>query len=128
MLKARQGSPDDIQNKKADALTKDFLMCAQRLGLSPHDAAQLLGVPAGAFAAMKAGKRTLDGLSGEAESADALVRITKRLHKLLGDNETAWRSWIRRECADLDGKPVDIMLQRQGALKIARYLDGKGEL
>lgn len=121
-------TPDGVENAKAEALTKDFLMCAQRLGMSPGDAATVLGVPPGAFAAMKAGKRAVDGVSGEAEAADALVRVTKRLHKLLGDSDTAWRAWLRRDNPDLDAKPLDVMKQQRGAAKIAAYLESKGEL
>jgi hypothetical protein len=110
MQKTGPRTPDGVENAKAEALTKDFVMCAQRLGMSPQDAALTLGV------------------SGEAESADALVRVTKRLHKLLGDSETAWRAWLRRNNDDFDAKPLDVIKQQRGAVKVASYLEGKGEL
>lgn len=128
MQKNRPRTPDDVENAKAEALTKDFVLCVQRLGISPQDAAMILGVPAGAFAAMKAGKRAVDGVSGEAEAADALVRVTKRLHKLLGESESAWRSWLRRDNSELEAKPLDLMKQRRGVIKVAGFLEGKGEL
>src|SRR5690606_32782321 len=118
MQRARPGNPDDIRDQKALALTNGALECARALGLSPADTATLLGVNSGALQAMKAGKRQLDGTSGEAERADALVRVVLRLRKLLGDSETNWRSWIRRESAELQAKPIDVMLRRDGAAAV----------
>lgn len=128
MQKARPGNPVDVEERRAAALTSAALECAQKLGLSPADTATLLGVPQGAFTAMKKGERTVDGFSGEAERADALVRVTKRLRALLGDAETNWRSWIRRENDDLDSKPLDVMKQRDGVQKVAALLERKTTL
>ncbi len=128
MQKARPGNPVDIEERRAAALTTAALECAQKLGLSPGDTAMLLGVPQGAFAAMKKGERSVDGVSGEAERADALVRATKRLRALLGDAETTWRSWIRRENDKLGAKPLDLMKQRDGILKVATFLERESAL
>jgi len=110
------------------ALTKAALESARRLGLSPADTASILGVPQGALQAMKKGERAVDGLSGEAVRADALVRLVKRLQVLLGEADTTWRAWIRRESAGLGVKPLDMMLQRDGAAKVATYLERQHEL
>ena len=128
MQKGRPGNPVDIEDQRAAALTVAAIDCSQKLGLSPADTATLLGVPQGAFASMKKGERAVDGVSGEAERADALVRSTKRLRILLGDAETTWRSWIRRENDELGAKPLDIMKQRDGILKIATFLERKNAL
>ena len=124
----RHETPDDIEQKKALALTKAGLDCANWLGLSPAEICAVLGIQQGALQAMKKGERSVDGRSGEAERADGLVRIVKRLRKLLGDAETNARSWLRRENAKLEDKPVAIMMQRDGVLKVATFLEQQGEL
>ena len=120
--------PDIAVNEKAAALTKEALEAARRLGLTPTETAALFGVPQGAFNAMKKGDRAVDGLNGEAERADALVRVVKRLGTLLGDSETAWRSWLRRDVAPLGDKPLDLFAQRDGVLKVAQYLASASKL
>jgi uncharacterized protein (DUF2384 family) len=114
--------------EKAAALTKEAIEAARRLGLTPTETANVLVVPQGAFAAMKKGERAVDGLNGEAERADALVRIVKRLGVLLGDSETAWRSWLRRDNDPLDDRPIDVFTQRDGVLKVANYLASASKL
>lgn len=128
MQRARPGNPVDVEDRKALELTKSALEGAKRLGLSPIDTAAILGVQQGALQAMKKGQRAVDGTSGEAERADALVRVVKRLQAMLGDTETSWRSWIRRENAALGAKPLDLMLQRDGSMKLATYLEAQREL
>lgn len=120
-----QGSGDD---SKAAILTKIALECAKALGISPADTATILSVSQGALAAMKEGKRELDLSAGEGECAEGLIRITKLLRTHLGDADTNWRSWIRRENAEMDGKPLDLMLQRYGVLKVAKALEGRNNL
>lgn len=124
MQKAR----GDAEQGKAEVLTKAALEAARRLGLSPTDLANVLGVPQGALAAMRGGTRVVDGVSGEAECADALVRIVKRLSTLLGEADTNWRAWIRRENEALDEKPLVVMTQRRGVLKVASFLEARGSL
>jgi hypothetical protein len=128
MQKARPGNPVDVEDQKAAALTKAALDCMRRLGLSPTESAAVIGVQPGALAAMRKGERAVDGLNGEAECADALVRLVKRLQSALGDEETKWRSWLRRENAVLDAKPVDVLVQRHGAVKMVQVLDRPGVL
>lgn len=128
MQRARPGHPGDVEEQRATALTKAALDGARHLGLSPRDTGAILGVPQGVFNAMKKGERAVDGYSGEAERADALVRIVKRLNALLGDSETHWRSWLRRENDELGAPPLEILLQRDGGLKVAKYLEGKKSL
>jgi hypothetical protein len=125
MQKAR---PDAEADRRAAALTTAALDCALKLGLSPADTAALLGVPQGAFAAMKKGERAVDGMNGEAERADALVRAAKKLRALLGEAETNWRAWLRRESPELGAKPIDLMRQRDGILQIAAFLQARSTL
>ena len=118
----------DIPEQKAKALTKSALACARSLGLSPHETAATLGVPQTALQAFRAATRSVDGTSSEAACADALVRIGNQLKDLLGDTETSWRSWIRRHNDEIGGKPIEVMIQRCGCLKIAEFLEGKASL
>ena len=120
--------PAQNEDQRAAALTKAALECARRLGLTPVEAATALGVPAGAFAAMKKGQRAVDGMNGEAECADAIVRIVKRLTVLLGEEETKWRSWLRAECGPLGARPCEMMTRRLGSLKVATYLERASSL
>jgi hypothetical protein len=111
------------EDAKAAALTKAALDAARRLGLTPAETAAAIGIPQGALNAFKKGDRAVDGYNGEAECADALVRTVRRLGALLGEADTSWRSWLRRENEDLGSKPVEILQQRQGILKIAQHLE-----
>ncbi len=113
----------DTELGKAAELTQRALESAGKLGLSPADAALVLGVPSGVYQAMKKGTRTVDGYNGEAERADALVRITSRLSALLGAEETHWRSWIRRSLPQWGQAPLVRMLQRDGVQHVAAFLE-----
>ena len=73
--KARPGSPSDLEDKRARALTDAALSAAKRLGLGSTDLASILGVAEGAVAAMRKGERAVDGVNGEAERADALAGL-----------------------------------------------------
>ena len=119
----RPGNPDDVHEQRAKALAQAALNAARSLGLSPGDTATALGLPQNALKSLQQGTRLLDGTSGEAERADALVRIAKRLKALLGDQETQWRSWIRQPCDALGDKPLALMLQRNGAEKVVRFVE-----
>ena len=128
MKSGRQGGTMQTEDQKALVLTKSALECARRLGLTPAQTATALGVSAGAFAAMKKGERAVDGMNGEAASADAIERIVKRLSVLLGSEETKWRSWLRQECSSLEGRPLEVMTRRSGSLKVAAFLEKAGSL
>lgn len=123
MQRTRPPTQVEVETQKAAALTLSAIEAARRLGLSPGDTAAILGVAAGAFQSMKKGERSVDSSNGEAERADALVRIVKKLQKQLGDADTAWRAWIRREQSQLAAKPLDVMLQRDGVLRVAQALE-----
>jgi hypothetical protein len=128
MKHTRPLNPVQAEDQKAALLTKAALDCARKLALGPHETAAAIGVPAGALTAMKKGERAVDGVNGEAECADALVRVVKRLNALLGADESRWRAWMRREVDALDGKPLDLVVQRHGVLKVAAYLDAARDL
>lgn len=123
MQRTRPLNSVEIEDQRAMALTKAALESARQLGLTPEQTAAALGVPVGAFKAMKDGKRAVDGYSGEAESADGLVRIVRRLKVLCGDTETTWRSWLRRDNATLGEKPIALLAMRQGSVKVATFLE-----
>jgi hypothetical protein len=125
---ARPDHPGAVQDKRARELTEAALTAARLLGLSPSEIASTLGVPQGALKEMQKFTRLVDGRSGEAERADALVRVARRLKALLGDQETLWRSWLRQPCADLDDKPLAVMTRKDGVLKVAQHLERAREL
>ena len=118
----------DEENQRAVALTKAAIECTRRLGMSPAESASALGVHAGVLAAMRKGQRVVDGYNGEAETADALVRVIKRLSALLGGEETKWRSWLRREDPSLGARPLDVILRRHGAETVASYLEHAAQI
>lgn len=128
MHKTRSGKAGVDENDRAAALTKAAMEAARQLGLSPAETAATLGVPQGALEAMRKGSRAVDGMNGEADRADALVRMTKRLHALLGEADTVCRSWLRRDNESLDGRPVELIQQRDGVLKVASYLERERSL
>jgi hypothetical protein len=112
----------DIQEQRAKALTEAALKAAKHLGLGTTEVARILGVAEGAVLAMRKGQRTLDGITAEAERGEALVKITLRLQALLGPEETKHRAWIRHANPSFDGKPLDIMLQRDGCQRVLEHL------
>lgn len=120
--------PADAMDQRAKALAQAALTAARQLGLSATETATVLGVPQSTLKALQQGTRLLDGTSGEAERADALVRLARRLKALLGDQETAWRSWLRHPCEALGDKPLTVLLQRYGAEKVARYVERSASL
>jgi hypothetical protein len=113
----------EMENKKATELSKAALESLKQLGLSPAESALVLGITPTQFTSLKKGERTVDGYSGEAERADMVVRVVKRLSTLLDGGESAWRSWIRRQNPDWSSAPLDLMRQREGLAKVTTFLE-----
>lgn len=113
----------EMENKKATELSKATLDSLQKLGLSPAESATVLGITPSLFTSLKKGERTVDGYSGEAERADMLVRVVRRLSTLLEGGETAWRSWLRRQNPDWSSSPLELMRQREGLTKVTIFLE-----
>ena len=122
MRPGRPPNPVEREQQRALTLTSSALEAARRLGLSPADTAAVLGVQQGTLQGMKKGERVVDGTTGEAEAADALVKVLSLLKALLGDDESKWRAWLRRPFPQLNGRPLDVMTTRHGIVKVATAL------
>ena len=118
----------DMEQKKANELSKAVIECLRQIGLSPAEAALVLGITPNLFSSLKKGERTVDGYTGEAERADLLVRAVKRLTVLLDGGETSWRSWLRRQNPDWSSSPLELMRQRDGLTRVVNYLERANSL
>lgn len=113
----------EVEMAKARALFVAAVQSAKELGLGSAELAHILGIPEGAMRNLGEGTRFLSGTSGEAEQADALVRIVVDLKALLGDEQAKLRSWIRTMHDRLGAKPIELMQRKGGVLTVRDFLE-----
>jgi plasmid maintenance system antidote protein VapI len=103
-------------------LTKAVTRAADRLGLSRAQLARILGVSAPTVTRLYAGRYLLAEHRKEWELALLLVRTFRSLDSIVGD-EAGARQWLRSENKALNAKPIDLLPDTEGLVRVAQYLD-----
>jgi len=68
------------------------------------------------------GEYKLDERPKEWEFALLFVRAFRSLDSIVGDEHTA-RKWLNRENRGLNARPIDLMRQTEGLVRVVQYLD-----
>jgi uncharacterized protein (DUF2384 family) len=123
MQNGRRGSVGDPMAERAKALTEAAIKAGRNLGLKPTETAAVLGVPAGLFTQMEKGGRTVELETGEGERAEALVKVFIKLSHAFGHVEAKYRAWLRTDNPGLGDRPIVVMQQKYGVLKVATFLE-----
>lgn len=106
----------------APVLTKAVVRAAQRLGLSQVTVSQVLGLSASTVNRMVAGTYELQANRKEWELALLFVRVFRSLDSIVGNERTA-KAWLDSQNAALGGRPLDLITQTEGLVRVVHYLD-----
>ncbi len=103
-------------------LTKAVTRAATQLGLSRALLARILGVSPATVTRLYSGAYQLDEQRKEWEFALLFVRAFRSLDSIVGDEQTA-RQWLNSENRALNARPVDLLRQAEGLVRVVHYLD-----
>ncbi len=103
-------------------LSKAVTRAAERLGISRALLAKVLGVSPASVTRLYSGEYKLDERRKEWEFALLFVRVFRSLDSIVGDEATA-RKWMNSENRGLNGKPIDLICETQGLIRVTNYLD-----
>lgn len=110
------------QPDPSTVLTKAVARAAERLGISRSALARILGVSAPTVTRLYGGTYKLDQRRKEWELALLFVRVFRSLDSIVG-NEQAARRWLESDNRALSGRPVDLIRQTEGLVRVVHYLD-----
>ncbi len=109
-------------SQKASVLTKAVARAAEQLGLSRSLLARVLGLSPATVTRLYAGDYQLEASRKEWEFALLLVRLFRALDAIVADESSA-RAWLASENRGLGGRPVDLISQTEGLVRVVHYLD-----
>ena len=110
------------QPDAAAVLGKAVARAAERLGLSRALLAQVLGLSPASVSRLCAGTYQLDPKRKEWDFALLLVRLFRALDSIVGDEGSA-RKWLASDNLALNGRPVDLIRNTEGLVRVVHYLD-----
>lgn len=106
----------------ATVLGKAVTRAAERLALSRALLAQILGLSPASISRLYAGTYQLDPKRKEWDFALLLVRLFRSLDSIVG-TEGAARQWLTSDNLALNGRPVELIRQTEGLVRVVHYLD-----
>ena len=108
--------------QKSIVLTKAVARAAGNLGLPRNVLARVLGVSPATVTRIYAGDYQLDPGRKEWEFGLLLVRMFRALDALVADAPGA-RVWLSSENRALQARPIDLIAQTEGLVRVVHYLD-----
>jgi len=106
----------------AAVLCKAVKNAAERLNVSQAALGKIIGLSPATISRMYGGQFQLEEHSKQWDLALLFVRVFRSLDSIVGDEESA-RKWINGENLGLNGKPVDLIQQTEGLVRVVHYLD-----
>ena len=106
----------------AQVLSKAVVRASERLGIKANVLARILGVSPSTVSRLSKGAYTLDSKGKEWEFALLLVRIYRSLDSIVGNDDTA-RKWLNSQNRAFGVKPLDLITQTEGIVRVSTYLD-----
>ncbi len=103
-------------------LSKAVTRAADRLDLSHSLLAKVLGVSPSTITRLYAGGYQLDQSRKEWEFALLFVRVFRSLDSIVGEDGTA-RQWLQSQNRALNGRPIDLIANTEGMVRVVQYLD-----
>jgi hypothetical protein len=108
--------------EKRQVLTRALVRAARALELSQAKVAAALGVSTPTVSRMFADKYLLDPQRKEWELAALLVRLFRSLDSIVASDDKA-RAWLNSENRALGARPVELVSQAEGLVRVLQYLD-----
>ncbi len=110
-------------NAQAPAvLSKAVGRAAQRLGITRALLSKVLGVSAATITRLYAGDYQLEPNRKEWELALLFVRAFRSLDSIVGEDLAA-RAWLGSENHGLNARPIELISQTEGLVRVVQYLD-----
>lgn len=103
-------------------LSKAVKSAAERLNVSQAALAKIIGLSPATVSRMYGGQYQLEEGSKQWDLALLFVRIFRSLDSIVGNDESA-RKWINGENLGLNGRPIDLIQQTEGLVRVVHYLD-----
>ncbi|MEW5966217.1 MAG: antitoxin Xre/MbcA/ParS toxin-binding domain-containing protein [Pseudomonadota bacterium] len=103
-------------------LGKAMTRAADRLGISRTLLAKVIGVSPSTVTRIYDGKYLLDHDRKEWDFALLFVRAFRSLDSIVGDEGTA-QKWLRSQNRALNGRPIELMTNTEGLVRVVHYLD-----
>lgn len=106
----------------AAVLSKAVARAAERLNVSRSQLAKVLGVSPSTVTRLYAGDYQLEQHRKEWEFALLFVRLFRSLDSIVGE-ESAARTWLNSDNRGLNGRPLDLINNTEGLVRVVHYLD-----
>ena len=106
----------------AVVLSKAVARAAERLNVSRSQLAKVLGVSPSTVTRLYAGDYQLEQHRKEWEFALLFVRLFRSLDSIVGEESTA-RKWLNSDNRGLNGRPLDLINNTEGLVRVVHYLD-----
>ena len=106
----------------AAVLSKAVARAAERLDISRSLLAKVLGVSPATITRLYSRNYLLDQGRKEWDFALLFVRAFRSLDSIVGDETTA-RNWLKSENRGLNGRPIELILNTEGLVRVVQYLD-----
>lgn len=106
----------------ASVLSKAVIRVTERWAISRALLAKILGVSQATISRLSTKTYQLDPNRKEWEFALLLVRAFRSLDSIVGDETTA-RKWLSSENRALGARPIDLITQTEGLVRVVQYLD-----
>ena len=106
----------------ASVLSKAVIHVTERWAISRALLAKILGVSQATISRLSTKTYQLDPNRKEWEFALLLVRAFRSLDSIVGDETTA-RKWLSSENRALGARPIDLITQTEGLVRVVQYLD-----
>ena len=113
----------NVQTAKAAAvLSAAVARAAERLNVSRSLLAKILGVSPATITRLYAGDYQLEPQRKEWEFGLLFVRLFRSLDSIVGEESTA-RKWLTSNNRGLNGRPLDLISNTEGLVRVVHYLD-----
>jgi len=106
----------------AQVLSKAVGRAAERLLLPRAMLATILGLSPETITRLYDGKYMLDQKRKEWDFALLFVRVFRSLDSIVSNDETA-RVWLNNHNLALNARPIDLISQTEGLVRVVHYLD-----
>lgn len=110
------------QADSQSVLTKAVSRAAERLQISKALLASILGVSPATITRLYSGEYVLDQKRKEWDFALLFVRAFRSLDSIVNNDETA-RVWLNNQNLALNARPIDLIKQTEGLVRVVQYLD-----
>lgn len=112
----------DTQGDTQAELTRAVRRAAERLQISKALLASILGVSLANITRLYSGEYILDQKCKEWDFALLFVRAFRSLDSIVNNDETA-RVWLNNQNLALNARPIDLIKQTEGLVRVVQYLD-----